>query len=184
MNLIDILVILCNCYTFLGLTTTEIKLKLPLLGPGSLVENVSSVSPACHKRRLNGGGFSEFSRVGAWTGTLKNPTKCLWRWELFRRYYFFFSPPAHLYAVTYMTENSEISFNVTLKLYCDYKYTRPCMINRILGLKQLWLQVNGHAWFHLHGLHWPVWNGEGTTNSKWEYVSSGIQTHVMPLHDR
>ena len=25
------------------------------------------------------------------------------------------------------------------------------MINRIWSLKQLWLQVNGHAWFHLHG---------------------------------
>ena len=31
-----------------------------------------------------------------------------------------------------------------LKLYCGYEYTKPCMINRIWGLKQLWLQVNGH----------------------------------------
>ena len=38
---------------------------------------------------------------------------------------------------------------VTLKLYCRHEYTRPYMINRIC-LKQLWLQVNGHAWFHLH----------------------------------
>ena len=30
-----------------------------------------------------------------------------------------------------------------LKLYYGYKYTRPCMINRIWGLKQQWLQVNG-----------------------------------------
>ena len=30
------------------------------------------------------------------TGTLKNPTKYLWRWEPDRRYNFFFSPPAHL----------------------------------------------------------------------------------------
>ena len=43
-----------------------------------------------------------------------------------------------------------------LKLYCGYKYTRHCMINRIWGLKQLWLQVNGHAWSHLHGIHWAV----------------------------
>ena len=28
------------------------------------------------------------------TGTLKNPVKCLWRWEPDRRYNFF-SPPAH-----------------------------------------------------------------------------------------
>ena len=52
-----------------------------------------------------------------------------------------------------------------LKLYCGYLYTRPCMINRIWGLKQLWLQVNGHAWFHLHGIHLPVRNGaEGAKN--------------------
>ena len=42
---------------------------------------------------------------------LKNPTKCLWRWEPDRRSNFFFSPPAHLCAVTYMTE---ISLIVTL----------------------------------------------------------------------
>ena len=39
------------------------------------------------------------------------PTKCLWRWEPDRRSNFFFSPPAHLCAVTYMTE---ISLIVTL----------------------------------------------------------------------
>ena len=56
-----------------------------------------------------------------------------------------------------------------LKLYCGYKNTRPCMINCIWGLKQLWLQVNCHAWFHLHGLRWPVRNGEGAKHSK-EYI--------------
>ena len=48
---------------------------------------------------------------------------------------------------------------VTLQLHCGYKYTRPCMINRIWGLKQLWLQVNGHAWFYLHEILWAVWAG-------------------------
>ena len=43
--------------------------------------------------------------------TLKNPTKCIWRWEPDRRSNFFFSPPAHLCVVTYMTE---ISLIVTL----------------------------------------------------------------------
>ena len=52
-----------------------------------------------------------WSCVGARTGTLKKPTKCLWRWEPDRRSNFFFSPPAHLCAVTYMTE---ISLIVTL----------------------------------------------------------------------
>ena len=57
-----------------------------------------------------------------------------------------------------------------LKLYCRYLYTRPYLINRIWSLKQLWLQLNGHAWFHLHGLRWPVRNGEGAKNSKWKYM--------------
>ena len=61
--------------------------------------------------------------------------------------------------------------NINLKLYCRYLYTRPCMINHIWGLKQLWLQVNGHAWFHLQRLRWPVRNGEGAKNSKWKYMS-------------
>ena len=58
-----------------------------------------------------------------------------------------------------------------LKLYCRYLYTRPCMLNHIWGLKQLWLQVNGHAWFHLQRLRWPVRNGEGAKNAKWKYMS-------------
>ena len=48
------------------------------------------------------------SRVGSWTGTLKNPTKCLWRWEPDRRFNF-------LCAVTYITE---ISLHVTLSKKC------------------------------------------------------------------
>ena len=57
-------------------------------------------------------------RVGARTGTLKNPTKCLWRWEPDCRSNFFFSPPAHLCAVTCMTE---ISLIVTL----NNQFTSP-----------------------------------------------------------
>ena len=59
-----------------------------------------------------------WSRVGARTGTLKNPTKCLWRWEPDRRSNFFFRPPARLCAVTYMTE---ISLIVTL----NNQFTSP-----------------------------------------------------------
>ena len=74
------------------------------------------------KRRLNGAAcrnhrIKGWSRVGARTGTLKNPTKCLRRWEPDRRSNFF-SPPAHLCAVTYMTE---ISLIVTL----NNKFTSP-----------------------------------------------------------
>ena len=73
-----------------------------------------------------------------------------------------------------------------LKLYCRYLYTRPCMINHIWGLKQLLLQVKGHAWFHLQWLRWPVRNGEGAKNSKMKiYVSSGIRTrtHASPRQE-
>ena len=38
-------------------------------------------------------------------GTLKNPTKCLWRWEPDRRSNFFFSPPAHL--------SDDLNFHIT-----------------------------------------------------------------------
>ena len=73
-----------------------------------------------------------------------------------------------------------------LKLYCGYKYTRTCMINRIWSLKQLWILhvlVNGHHWFHLHGIHWAVRNRLRLKNSKWRYVSSEIRTHASPCHD-
>ena len=45
------------------------------------------------------------------------------------------------------------------------------MINCIWGLKQLWLQVNCHALFHLHGIQWAVRNRLRLKNSKWKYMS-------------
>ena len=67
-----------------------------------------------------------------------------------------------------------------LKLYCGYKCTRPYMINYcIWDLKQLWLQVNGHDWFHLHRLRWPVRNGGRSEKFKMKiYVPSGIRTQT------
>ena len=50
-------------------------------------------------------------------------------------------------------------------------YTTLCTINRIWGLKQQSLQVNCHAWFHLHWLRWAVRKGKGAKNSKWKYMS-------------
>ena len=76
-----------------------------------------------------------------------------------------------LWSTGVSTENQNLTSVLHLKLYCRYLYTRPCMINHIWGLKQLWLQVNGHAWFHLQRLRWPVRNGEGAKNSKWKYMS-------------
>ena len=57
--------------------------------------------PSVSSKATNWGGLSEspYKRVvpcRCRTGTLKNPAKCLWRWEPDRRYNFFFSPSAHL----------------------------------------------------------------------------------------
>ena len=81
---------------------------------------VSSVSPACRKRRLIGAvcrnlRIKRLVPCRCRAGTLKNSAKCLWRWEPDRSYnYFFFSPSAHLCAVTCMTE---ISLILTLTAY-------------------------------------------------------------------
>ena len=76
--------------------------------------------------------LKEWPRVGAWTGTLKNLTKCLWRWEPDRMFNFF-NLPAHLLAVTYITE---ISLNVTLKNQSQSLSLRPYALsvvcNRII----------------------------------------------------
>ena len=89
-------------------------------------------------------------------------------------------------------------FVSSLKLYSRYEYTKPCMINRIWGLKtnitsgewtclisyatapltcserrgseKFKMKIYGHAWFHLHGLRWPVRHGEGAKNSRWTYI--------------
>ena len=71
-----------------------------------------------------------------------------------------------------------------LKLYCRYLYTRPYMINRIWSLKQLWLQVNGHAWFIYMGSADLFGTGRDRNIQKKIYVSSGIRTHTAPVHDR
>ena len=98
--------------------------KIPREGPGVKSRMCPPYPQRDRKRRLlKWGGVSEspykkgWSRVVAETGTLKNPTKCLWRWEPDRRSNFF-NPPAHLCAVTYMTE---ISLIVTL----NNQFTSP-----------------------------------------------------------
>ena len=82
--------------SFFGLSPLEDAGRLK-----SRIIYISSVSPACCKRRLNGAVCRNhrIKRVvpcRCRTGTLKNPAKCLWHWEPDRRYNFFFSPPAHL----------------------------------------------------------------------------------------
>ena len=63
----------------------------------------------------------------------------------------------HLFKLHYIANKLVIHKQSSLYI----KYTRPCITNRIWGLKQLWLQMIGHAWFHLHGHCWAVRKGEG-----------------------
>ena len=109
-----------------------------------------------------------------------------WVWNIHRYFCFCFMSNEFTYFFSLDSMSSlnvlQIKFKIPLKLYCGYLYTRPCMINCIWGLKQLWLQVNGHAWFHLHEIHWAVRNRMGLKNSKWKYVSlAGFEpTHSAP----
>ena len=93
--------------------------------------NVSSVSSCVSLKATKMGRFLQItvkrgSRVGAWTSTLKNHTKCLWRWEPNCRFNFFFNPPAHLCAVTYMTE---IALIVTLNN--QFNSTQPIEFKKV-----------------------------------------------------
>ena len=82
------------------------------------------------KRRLNGAVCRNhrIKRVvpcRCWDGHVKEPYEMSMAWEPDRRSnYFFFSPPAHLCAVTYMTE---ISLIVTLNN--QFNPTQPKVIN-------------------------------------------------------
>ena len=58
-------------------------------------------------------------------------TKCLWRWELDRKSSFFFSPPTHLCALTYMTE---ISLIVTINKPIHLTFNKR-KSSGMLGLK-------------------------------------------------
>ena len=76
----------------------------------------------------------------------------------------------HIFSHLKQIRFKSLSFSV-LKAILQVLIYKACMINHIWGLKQLWLQVNWHAWFHLQRLRWPVRNGEGAKNSKWKYMS-------------
>ena len=90
------------------------------------------------------------------------------------------SPYHSSIAVTAFNSSPVAGFEpATLRLQCSYNDTMSYVINRTWCLKQRWLQVNGHASFHLHMLHWTVRNRKGAKNSKFKiYVSSGIRIHA------
>ena len=83
---------------------------------------MSSVSPAYRKRRLiwavcRNHRIKRLVPCRCLDGHHKNLTKCLWRLEPdSRSSYFFFSPPAHLCAVTCMTDISLILWRLTTNL--------------------------------------------------------------------
>ena len=60
-----------------------------------------------------------------------------------------------------------------LKLYCRYEFTKLGIINHILGLKQLWLQVNGHGMldFIYNSSVDLFGTGGGRKKSNWKYKS-------------
>ena len=97
--------------------------RIPREDAGVEVENTYSVSPAGCKRRLNG-AVSRIKRVAPCrcrAGTLKNPTKLVWRWEPDRRYNFFFGPPAQLCRHVY-------DWNIVA---CDVKHQYTQFVKRI-----------------------------------------------------
>ena len=98
-------------------------LNWEMKGLWSCVNLVKRESQACRKRQLNGAFPDHIKRLAPCRCLdrhvkVKNPTKYLWRWEPDRRSNFFFSLPAHLCAVTYITE---ISLIVTL----NNQFTSP-----------------------------------------------------------
>ena len=73
----------------------------------------------------------------------------------------------------------------TLKLYCGYKNTRPCMINRIWVLKTTMTTCELFCLMPFAWLRWAVRNGGGSEKFKMKiFVSSRIRIQAMPLHDR
>ena len=126
----------------------------PREGPGVNSRMCPPYPQRDRKRRLNGAvcrnhRIKGWSRVGARTGTLKEPTKCLWRLEPDRRSNFF-SPPAHRCAVTYMTE---ISLIVTL----NNQFTSHAPHLRADHYLQVFIPINGtqvHDWGPLVNILW------------------------------
>ena len=79
--------------------------------------------------------------LGAWTGTLKNPTKCLWHWEPDRRSNFFFSLPAHLFAVTYQTPSSAEWHSLHIIIFKDI-YNKLLVLHNDLKISSIEFNIS------------------------------------------
>ena len=92
--------------------------------------------------------IKRWPRVGAWTGTLKNPSKSLWRWEPDRMYNFFFNVSAHMCRHKY-------DWNIVA---CDVKHQRVSWSNNSLfhdhvgfSFGEHSIQRNIPSWFWCSG---------------------------------
>ena len=104
-----------SCQTFSRWSWWRLSRECVLRIPSVIVKGA-----VCRNHRIKRGG--PVSVLGR--SRLKNPTKCLWRWESN-----FFSPPAYLCAVTYMTEISLIvTFNNQFTLPYLLVDGRTCLL--------------------------------------------------------
>ena len=90
--------------------------SIPRGDPGFKSRMCPSYLHACRKKATKMGRFLGITvkrgiPCRCLDGHVKQPYEMSMAWEPDRRFNFFFNPPAHICAVTYMTE---ISFNVTL----------------------------------------------------------------------
>ena len=87
--------------------------------------------------------------------------------------------------VTFILKMTNLDFVVMwMQLYSQSSpvvlyMPRPCMVNRSWGIKKLTLQVNGHAWYHLHGLPKAMKNGKQAKNAKWKCLHR--ESNQQPL---
>ena len=108
--------------------------------------------------------------------SVENPTECLWRWEPDCRSTFFFSPPAHLCTVTYMTGISLIETlnnQFTIEFWVYWCLTSHATIfqsymwrHRCAGglKKKLYLRSGSQRHRHFEGFfNVPVLHRHGTT---------------------
>ena len=73
------------------------------------------------------------------------------------------------------------SLVIRLKLYCRYEYTKPCMINRIWGLKQLYM--NSGEWTCLISfLTAPLTCSERGGSEKIQNANICVQRDSNPHH--
>ena len=123
------------------------------------------------------GKTDKMARCRCWTGTLKNSTKCILRWELDCWSTFFFRPPAHLCTVTlkYSWMWLLLKLTWTVIYYCRWQ---PYFFIYPLSIAGYWLG-ECHGWFHLHGL--PQATRSWSENYKMNKICPQRESNSRPL---